>query len=141
MEIREALYGWLSTDPNIAALVGTRIYPNKLPQGSTFPQITFFKVSNPRVRNLSGPDGLSSPRIQIDCWGLTPDSAKDVADAVRTSNIGGHGLDGFRGTMGSVVVQSTNFEDERDTYNPPIDDSDIGTHQVSLDLIVWWNEG
>ncbi len=139
MEIREALRNFLAADVAVSALVGDRIWPNKLPQDeSDYPQITLLKVSNPRVRNLSGPDGLSSPRIQIDCWGLTAESAKDVAEAVRKP------LDGYRGPMGGtggVNVQSITFEDERDAFNAPIDDSDIGTHQVSHDLIIWWDEG
>lgn len=144
MEIRQALKNWLLATPGVTALVGQRIYPNKLPQGSIYPQITFFKVSDPKVRQLSGPSGLSYPRLQIDCWAKSLDAAKDVAEAVRISN-GGIStvsrLDGYSGSMSGVTVQNVSFEDQRDAYFPDQDDSDRGTHQVTQDVILWWNEG
>lgn len=146
MLLEEALYDWLSADTGISALVGNRIFPNKIPQGETYPQITFFRVSSPRVRNFGEPDGLANPRIQVDCWGLTLASAVAVGEAVRNSDGGvalNHKLDGFRGTMGDspgVTIQSAQLEDERHTYNAPQHDDDKGVHQVSQDYMFWWEE-
>jgi hypothetical protein len=87
------LVAFLLGNNDIASIVGTRIFPLRVPEGETFPCIVFQQISGPRVYSLSGPNACNYPRIQLKCWGLTYTDAKGLADTV--DNL----LDGFRGTM------------------------------------------
>ena len=112
---------FLLADGTISGLVGTRIFPLKLPQAPTFPAITYQMISGGRSHTYGGAVGLASPRFQFDCWGATYLQAEALAEALRIR------LDGFSGAMGaspSTVVQGVFFQDERDLYE---DGADLGT--------------
>lgn len=124
-----AIYSKLSTTLAITQLVGSRIYPNVIPQTSTYPAIRYQRISGPRVHSLTGPSGLASPRFQIDAVAQSYLEAGAVADAVRVA------LDGFRGVVAGVSVEGVIHLDERDF------DFDEGRLQVvSDDYRVWHQE-
>lgn len=129
--IEEGLAYFLKNTAGITALVSTRIFPNKLPQTTTLPAITFQRISTPRVHthDTSGAGGTAHPRIQIDVWGETYESCKDVTDAIRTA------LNGYKGTMGAVdpvTVQGALIDEERYDNSP-----DTGMQRIMSDYIVW----
>jgi hypothetical protein len=78
---------------------------------------------------MEGPSGLTRPRFQIDAWAATPDEANTLADLVKFY------LDGFSGSMDTVVVQGAFFETERDDYQ-----ADIDMYRVSRDYIIVYEE-
>ena len=123
MTIEEGLYSYLSTNVGVSALVSTRIYPGTLPQNWTNPAISYQRISGVRVRNLSGPAGRATPRIQIDCWAESYSGAKALATAVRSA------MDGYAGLMGSTRVGSVVLESDLDFYEP-----DIAVYRVSMDF-------
>ena len=131
MRIDEALYAHLSTDAGVSALTGTRVYPEALPQGVTFPAITYLQVSSVPIRTMGGRQGRS-PRFQIDCWGSTATSAREVAEAVIAA------LDHYSGTMGGVdgvIVRGAFLENDQQINEP-----DAKLHRVSLDFVIHWQE-
>lgn len=68
----------------VTDLVGTRIYPVVLTQGTAYPAIRLATVDQPRNSMIGGDTGsLVWPRIQIDSYGETYASAASVAAAVR----------------------------------------------------------
>ena len=95
--------------PNaVAAIVGTRVYPDVLPQTPTLPAIRFQRISTPRsqYRTLDGHAGYASPRFQIDCFTMSRSSALALAQAV-------YGLlEGFTGTVAGLRVDYVSTEDE-----------------------------
>jgi len=80
-----AVRAHLIADSAVAALAGTRIYPNVLPQGVAYPAIRYQRIDTPRVYTKGGYTGLSRPRLQIDCYAPTKKAAADLAAAVRTA--------------------------------------------------------
>lgn len=59
----------LVADSAVAALVGTRIYPDELPQSPTFPALVYFRASaTPEGITQDKRVGPERPRIQIDAW-------------------------------------------------------------------------
>ena len=135
--IRSALRAHLLDDAAIAAVVGARVYPLKMPQGQTGTSIVYSRISNSGDHHMEGPSGLSSPRMQIDCWSTNPDTAASLADLVKER------IDGFRGEIGyggdspsnRVRVQGVFFDSEREDY-----DSDVQMYRVSRDYFIWFEE-
>lgn len=99
--------------PNpVAALVGTRVYPLRLPQTTTAPVLPAIRyqridtVRAPYRKMATGRGDYAKPRFQVDCFATTPAGAKQLADAVLSI------LSGFSGTIASVAIGSTAAEDE-----------------------------
>ena len=129
--IEEGLTAFLSANAGLTALIGGRVYANKLPQGVTLPALTYQRISSPRrhTHDSNGATGTAHPRFQLDCWSTTYEGAKDIADALRSA------LNGYRGTMGAVdpvTVQSALIDDESfDDY------ADAGIVRLRCDYIIW----
>lgn len=94
-DIRPALRAFLLADATIAAVVSTRVYPVKLPQGTNTASLVYNLISEVGDAHNEGPDGLCSARIQIDAYAPTADAADVLARAVKER------LFGYRGTMGT----------------------------------------
>ena len=128
--IEQGLYTYLSADAGITALVGSRIYALMLPQGVTYPAITYQRVSGPREYAMGGPAGVANPRFQIDIYSDTGYlAAKQVAGAVRSA------LSGYSGAMGGETAQTVILSDERDIF-----EDDTGLWRVSTDYTIWHDE-
>lgn len=82
MGIEERLVAALEAAPDVAALVGDRIYPHVHEQGAGFPSLTYFRVSTATEATLDG-QGPDRPRMQIDCWAWGYLEARRLAKAVR----------------------------------------------------------
>jgi len=121
----------LTADAGITALVGTRIYPQLLPQAPMFPAISYQVVSGFRETAMDGPAGVNRARLQFDCWASTYLQAEAVANAVRVA------IDGFKGSIGSParVLQSVFFAGERDLYEP-----DPPAFRRSADYLITYQE-
>lgn len=61
------------------------------PQDAEFPAIVMNVVGDRQAIHMSGPDGLSSARVQIDCYAMTYAAAKSMASTLRDD------LNGYRG--------------------------------------------
>lgn len=135
--VRAALRQYLLADAPIAAIVGTRVYPSRMPQGEVRTSIVYTRVSEVGDHHLSGPSGLTRTRVQIDSWAQTIDAAVALADAVKEC------LDGFRGSVqwdenspgNAVTVQGVFFDGSRDLY-----DDASKLNRVSQDYIIAYEE-
>lgn len=70
---------YLVTDAALTAIVSSRIYCPRLPEGADLPALGFFTrggLSTPYIT------GLLTPSVQFDCWGTTPDEAREVYRAL-----------------------------------------------------------
>lgn len=132
MTIEDGLVALLLADSGVSALVGTRIYPLKLPQDDGLPAIRFQRISGERVRTLDGPTGLVRPRIQIDAYGKTYAEAKAVAEAVEAL------LDGYSGPAGTDQIEAVSLETDRDLDENPLGEE---AARVSMDFFVSYRKG
>lgn len=139
VEIYRALRAFLLADATIATAVGTRIYPQKLPQNVTYPAITILRVSAPRANVLHGPASLARPRYQIDCWmqeksGISAfEVAQDLGSAVLNR------LEAYSGVMTDPTTAmdydtGVTFDDERDLFDTDVID---GYFRHSADYFIW----
>lgn len=93
--IEEAVRYLLINDAAVAALIGSRVYPIALPQGSTLPAAVFHMID--ATEDDFGV--LSDPRIQISCFAATYDGAKALRQAVKNC------LKRYRGTAKGILIE------------------------------------
>ena len=132
MSIAADIVAFLLADATLGGLIGTRLYPLKLPQDPTVPAMTYQWVSGQRAHAADGAVGLASPRVQFDCWAQTYLEVEAMLEALRKR------LDGFQGTVGSSPgswIQGAFFETERDDY-----DDEVRLYRRSADFFVWYEE-
>lgn len=88
--IVETVRDLLLADSAIAALVGDRIYPVELPDGTTFPAVVVSKATGLGDYTLDGDSGLEDSRVQIDSYAVTYEAAIELKTAIRR-NLSGRG--------------------------------------------------
>ncbi len=127
---------FLLADTAIAAEVSpdvvggpSRIFPTILPQGITANSITYFRASGQSEHTTEGRSSIAQTRVQIDCWSLDYEEARDLADLVQAR------LDGYRGPAGATgTIHGAFMVSERDLYE------DVPKqHRVSRDYLIWLN--
>lgn len=80
----KAIYTLLAADAAVTALVGTRIYPNTLPQVSAYPCIIYGQVDEQYLETKDAAI-LNGYRQQIDIYAPDYAMAQAIAQAVKTA--------------------------------------------------------
>lgn len=115
-DLRTALRTRLLANATLSSEVGgNRIYPVRLPDGVTYPALSFQKISDLTEPHLGGASRIKRARLQVDTWADTPDKAWELADLVRTQ------LDGFNGVVDGVQFASSIIGSETDLYEDGIE--------------------
>lgn len=136
--LADAITTLLKNDATIATITGGRVFPVPLPQGTEYPAVTFFIVSELRDHTLTEPTNIARPRVQIDVWTIGRNDMHALSKAVRRA------LDGFSGTVSGVDPYSAPFisklqgvflENRQELYEP-----DTKTQHGVLDFFVWNDE-
>lgn len=86
--IEAAIRARLLDRPEVAELVGPRVYEAPPPQASAdnaaaWPVITYQVITKTAPNDLEGRGQLAQARIQIDCWAPSSAKVEAVAAAVR----------------------------------------------------------
>jgi hypothetical protein len=113
--LEAALPGLLTGDGAVAALVGTRVYANRLPQGVVPPAVRYQRISTPRLRTLAGAGGYATPRFQVDCYGTTHVQAVALAAAVRAA------LEDYAGTANGVTIDFIAADNESGEWEEEVE--------------------
>ena len=115
----EVLRTLLKADIGVTGIISDRIWAKVFPpatftaRGADAPAITIDQISGARAQTHSVVPTLFLPRCQVNCWAWTRAQAVALSDAVEKA------LDAYRGTVGSVAVQSIVIEDNSpDDYRP-----------------------
>ncbi len=110
--IEQSLRDHLVDTAAVAALIGTRIYPGRLPQDVTFPAVSYQRITGGEENTHSGA-GPARALVQIDCWSDdTYGEALSVAEAVRAA------LSSHRGPMGSARDVTARISNQMDLPEP-----------------------
>lgn len=135
MSLLTALTSHLLNHAGLSALIGTRVYPEKMPASTsatpnTMPLVTYQLIDEPMVTTHTN-NNLFMARVQIDAWGGSYKSAHAVADQVFLA------LQGYRGAMGdqSVEVGGCFRNAKRDQSN-----EDVELFRVIQDFVINWKE-
>lgn len=131
-KLETALYEYLSADGGISALVGDRIYPNHLTEGTLIPAISWNRVSARRIYTydaFADTDAWAQARIQINCWAYTAEEAMEVGEAVLLA------LSGYDGDMSGQLVGSSFADNELDMY-----EAATKFHRRILDFLISYED-
>ena len=135
--IEEAIFAKLSGDPSVSALVGSRIYPVRMPDnaiaGGLLPCITYQRIATVRQHTLDRPSTIAESTFAIECWGRPTQSiveSKLIARAVQRA------IDGFRGSILGIDVFGVLSQNESDQYEDEVD-----LYRTSQDYVIYHAEG
>lgn len=142
MSVGKAIHARLKAHAGTTALVGTRIYPLRLPQdigerkpAPQYPAVRYQRIGAPRSHVMGADTGEVYANVQVDCYGLTYEDADALSVQVRAA------LSRWSGTAGGIVVDSVFLNDERDVDEPTIvKDGEQGVYRVLLDFTVNYQE-
>lgn len=136
---------YILADTALAAELGTRVYPVKLPQTPTYPAMTMQKISGVRYPPLKGRASLARPRYQFDVWTAERTGAAAFSDSQR---IGRLLLDRLEGKNVDLVDTSVSpsatrrvsfeFDSDRDLFETDING---GYYRYSADYFIWHQTG
>ena len=129
MTIETAIFTRLTGHAGTTALVGTRVYPDHLPQNPTYPAITYTRVTTERASAMGVDTGVVEAEFRIVCFDETYAEVKAVALQVLDA------LQRFRGTVDSVVIQDVFIINQDYDF-----DDDVGLYEINLDFSFWHRE-
>ena len=124
----EALVYLLGNNAGVATMVGSRVYPQLVPQTAERPAIAYQRISHIPEYSHSGFSSLAKTRFQLTLEGNTHMEALSLALAVRRA------LGGKTNTVGDLTVV-TFVENESDGYG---DTAQVPV--VRMDLMMQHNE-
>lgn len=127
--IEEAVVARMQGYAGLAALIGPRVFPLRVPQDAAMPAIAYQKISSPKTASHGGGSHLAQSRIQITIEADTYREVKSTADQVRAC------WDGFRGTVSGVRIDGALVQDDRDGWS-----DQHSAPVVRVDVMVWHYE-
>lgn len=143
MSIEQATYERLSADPQVSALVSSRIYPGLAPTSATTPiaprpYVTVDRITGQRRYTLAGADTLPMSNVQIDIWAVSTTQRHAIFEAMRDSICGN-----FRGNWGATIqlaVRACLFEPEIDSYVEPTEASEEPIFRRTINAKMFYRE-
>ena len=107
MSLESGLVAELLADAGVAAIVGTKVHPELIPQNGTLPALVYTRMATLREQQLAGPQSMALARVRIDCWHTSAAGVWALADAVRSA------LDvGEKALLGSFTVQQIYLDEQ-----------------------------
>jgi len=100
---RKFLYGLLAADPTIAAAVGTRIFPERVPAGQAYPAIVYSLLAAVPVIWM-GPRPVYT---HLECQILATDEGESLATVTPIANAVDQAMRGAHGTNSAGEVFAT----------------------------------
>lgn len=75
----------LLANPDVVDLIGSRLFPMRIPQNGSLPAAVYQRVGASPTNSLDGDTGLDSVRIQISSWAKTYAEADSLAVCIRSA--------------------------------------------------------
>jgi hypothetical protein len=123
--IGKLIYSRLSTDGAILAYVGSKIYPDIVPQNVQYPFVVYTITNSTPVDYKDGQSNLEEIEIQVDVYTQNYDDTQDLSNLIRNR------LDRFVGTIEGVEVQSIKYTaSDSQVYN-----AELSVYWMSVDFL------
>lgn len=107
MSTGKAIYGILSANAGVTALVSTRIYPDMATQDTAFPFVVYQIEGTTPSDTKDGASKMDMVDFAVMAYAKSYTNAQDIASACRTA------LDRYSGSMQGVTVDSITFKDQQ----------------------------
>jgi len=130
MSANKITYNILSTNAALTALISTRLNPVRIPQGSSFPAVSYNLVSEVPNPTKSGHSRTEFARVQVNAYGNTLASTEAVASAIRTA----FEAVTLPGTFNSIKCQTIEYDGENQTADDQA--AFAGLYQISQDYLI-----
>ena len=130
--IEYAIRRHLLDNPAVAAIIGDRITPQPIPQGSALPCLTYTLAALTEDNQEGDDDTLEMARLQLDCWATTHKAARELARAVRLA---------LPTTTGSIGSGSNRIDEVSITpvnTGTHIYEPDTQRHRVLMEFRIWY---
>lgn len=112
MNVGKAVYEILTTNTQLTALVGTRVYPEMAPEEAQKPYLVYsiLSIDPTDTKQASSTVDVS----QLETYAVSEDYTKvmDVSEAARAA------LDRNSGTFSNIAIQSVQYQSSDTEYNP-----------------------
>ena len=125
MTIEIAIKTFLLGKVAITNIVGTRIYYATLPQGPTYPVLSFFRINKISEHDIDKADAY----LQFDSWATTYIGAIELANEVRKA------LQREKGIFGGIAIIQGVYQNEDYQF-----ESDTLLHHVASDFKIIYKE-
>ena len=124
--IGKLIYSRLSTDSDILAYVGTKIYPDIVPQNVQYPFVVYTIVNSLPVDFKDGQSNLEEITLQVDVYTQNYDDTQELSNLIRNR------LDRFVGTVEGVEVQTIKYvSSDSQVFN-----AELSVYWMSIDFMV-----
>lgn len=123
----------LLTNQAMRNLIGTRAYPDVLPQDVELPAVVVRILNDEPGETLSGHSSLEFARIQFDCLAESRQDAHRTADALEAV------LDGYRGPIGieeQHYVRGAELDNRFDRFDRPTSGDDRFRYRTTVDMVL-----
>lgn len=132
MDIYDAIVAKLKATAALTALVGTRIYPDEVPQGKLYPAVFYMTVSDVKDHFITEISSLEAPNIQLTTYADAKDDAAAVAEEIKTA------INGYQGTLSGITIQCIKLINEMPSmYKSADGTTKIYTHDLEFEV---WHE-
>ncbi|HEY4546662.1 MAG TPA: DUF3168 domain-containing protein [Pedomonas sp.] len=130
--LANAIYQRLAGHVQLAAMVGTKIYPSRAPDEAALPYVTYLDMAAlDQAQDLNGKGDLSLARVQVDAWATTAMEAKHIGDAVQAA------LEDFTGTVAGVRIADVTLIGGFDDWEGGTGDTPTVTYRRMREFYVW----
>lgn len=132
-DIWKALPYHLIQNSGLSALISSRVYPIRLPQGTTLPAICYQDISAAFTQAHGEKSALPRPRFQFTIYSETVEVANSVGAALKAC------IDGYKGNMGTgayiTKVEACLLKNELSN-----DDPETGVYLRYQDYVIQYKE-
>jgi len=128
MTVEEALYATLIADDDLAAIVGTKIFPQYVPQSAAMPAITYEQAGGDFDHTVTEIVALTAANFVLTAWSADYDDCRTLADAIRKALNAKDGL-----------VVRVFLSDESDACVQPADIRGLRRYECQQEYKIWFH--
>lgn len=128
--VGKAIYEILKNDTDVAAVVGTKIYPNIVGQTKDLPFISYQKISTVPSNTKQTISTLDNYRFQISSFSESYDTAVDLAKKVRTA-LDNFGIKYYSINEYTIKISSIDYDGEID-----LRDNSANAFEIAQDYMI-----
>lgn len=129
-----AIRNALVSDARVTSLLSHRVFSQYASPADQLPFVVLRRTGVEREQSFAGPIGLPKLSIDVEVYGETYESARDVADAVRRV------LDGYGGFFDNTEVKNATLNDEQDELVQLAGSEKPPAFAIRMSFDVLWQE-
>lgn len=130
-----AIYGILSEDSGLDALIDGRVYANEVvPAGVTRPYVEYQLISGVPLVSITGKTGLAEKRFTVHAVADSFAACVSVSNALRSA------CQDYTGVVNSETVRRATVEDGPSSQQLELEGGQGRIHVQQFDVILWVDE-